>query len=380
VERNDLIKLLQNQTTQTIAADGTVTYTAKPSNENILPYVRVSVISTPQNSNNTSGTGSLSVHYEDVSNNYYWINIDPKQSCSIAEEDCPKVLVKTTYKCSYANGAANNLINNNICPGNFVRGSKQPASGGDVDIGRGSIPGGIDGSDMVIVYDIPQTTIDQQKQEYQTKYTNIKWKKNHTVERTFFVNDDAEIGSQDLVVRATEIYELGVPCHIKTDTNPIPSNCFSNDGSADTTGQGLLGSFAGASTPLTRVYNIFNLDNQQTLKVRFRKVPRQVRSIDYNTTVYKYGAAGTEFRPNSSFEPPPELSIGQTLNNYFYVWECLQKDQNNQLRKTTTPPFLQLQNEMLYRAFFGSVDGIENKTNELKSLSPWELIPYEYDI
>lgn len=362
-ERNDLIKLLQNQTTQTTATDGKVTYTAKPSNDNILPYTRVSVISTPQNSNNTSGSGALSVNYEDVSDNYYWINIDPKQSCSIAEEDCPKVLVKTTYRCGYAN-AVSGPINNNICPGNFVGGSKEPLPGGDVNIGPGSTPGGLAGSDMVIVYEIPEEIIKKQKQDYQNKYSNIKWKKNHIVERTFFINDDAEVGSQDLVVRATEVYELAVPCHIQTDANPIPSSCLNDDG----------------SLIRTRVYNIFNLDDQQKLKVRFRKVPRQVRSIDYYTTVYKYGTSGTEFRPNSSFEAPPELTVGQALNNYFYVWQCLQKDQNNKLKETTTPPFLQLQNEMLYRAFFGSVDGIENKTNELKSLSPWELIPYEYDI
>jgi hypothetical protein len=377
-ERNDLIKLLQDQTTQTTATDGIITYTAKSSNDSILPYIKVSVISTPQNNSNTSGTGALTVTYEDLSDNYYWINIDPKQSCSIAEEDCPKVLVKTTYKCGYAN-AVSAPINNNICPGNFMGGARTPVPGGDVDIGRGSVPGGIAGSDMVVVYDIPQTTIDQQKQVYQTKYSNIKWKKNHIVERTFFVNDDAEVGSQDLVVRATEIYELAVPCHVKTDSNPIPSSCFKNDGSVDTA-QGLLSDFGAPSAPLTRVYNIFNLDDQQTLKVRFRKVPRQVRSIDYYTTVYKYGSGGNEFRPSSSFEPPPELSVDQALNNYFYVWQCLQTDQNKQLRQTSTPPFLQLQNEMLYRAFFGSVDGIENKTSELKSLSPWELIPYEYDI
>ena len=378
-ERNDLIKLLQNQTTQTTATDGTVIYTAKPSNDNILPYTRVSVISTPQNSSNTSGIGALTVNYEDVSDNHYWINIDPKQSCSLAEEDCPKVLVKTTYKCGYAN-AVSGPINNNICPGNFVAGSKQPVSGGDVNIGAGSVPGGLSGSDMVIVYEIPEQIINQQKQAYQSKYSNIKWKKNHIVERTFFINDDAEVGSQDLVIRATEIYELAVPCHIKTDASPISSDCFKNDGSADATNKGLLSVAGGSSAPLTRVYNIFNLDDQQKLKVRFRKVPRQVRSIDLYTTVYKYGSSGSEFRPNSSFEAPPELGIGQALNNYFYVWQCLQKDENNRLKETTTPPFLQLQNEMLYRAFFGSVDGIENKTNELRSLSPWELIPYEYDI
>lgn len=380
-ERNDLIKLLQNQTERTTASDETVSYIAKSPNDSILPFTKVSVVPATQDSNKTMGIGALSVHYEDLSDNYYWINIDPKQSCSIAEEDCPKVLVKIRYQCGYANGVSN-YINNNICPSRFVSSTLEPSPGGDVNIGPGSMPGGLFGSDMVVIYEIPQATIDQQKQAYQSKYSNIKWKTNHVIERTFFVNDDQEvgIGTQDLVVRATETYELAVPCHVRTDNNPIPSSCFKNDGSSDATGKGLLSTFGGSSSPLTRVYNIFNLDDQQKLKVRFRKVPRQVRSIDYYTTVYKYGSGGTEFRPNSSFQQPPELGIGLSLNNYFYVWQCLQKDQNNQLRETSTPSFFQLQNEMLYRAFFGSVDGIENKTNELKSLSPWELIPYEYDI
>jgi|688.fasta_scaffold00279_27 hypothetical protein len=377
-ERNDLIRLLQNQTTRTTDADGNVTYTAKTSNSSILPYTRVSVTPANQNSNNTVGEGSLSITYEDISDNYYWINIDPKQSCSIAEEDCPKILIKTQYVCGYAN-AASGPLDNNICPGNMLAGGQIPVSGGAVSLGAGSIPGGLFGSDMRITYEIPQVTIDKQKQEYETKYPNIKWKTNHIVERTFFVNDDFAAGTQDLVVRATETYLLAVPCHIKTDNNPIPTSCYKNDGSADVS-KGLAGPFGSRQNTLTRVYNIFNLDDQNTLKVRFRKVPRQVRSIDYYTTVYKYGSAGTEFRPNSSFESPPELNIGQSLNNYFYVWQCLQKDQNNQLQYSTTPDFLKLQNEMLYRAFFGSVDGIENKTDELKSLSPWELIPYEYDI
>jgi hypothetical protein len=35
---------------------------------------------------------------------------------------------------------------------------------------------------------------------------------------------------------------------------------------------------------------------------------------------------------------------------------------------------------MIYRAFFGSVDGVENKNSIMtETKEPWEWIPYEYD-
>jgi hypothetical protein len=68
------------------------------------------------------------------------------------------------------------------------------------------------------------------------------------------------------------------------------------------------------------------------------------------------------------------------LNNDFYIWKCIEKDiTNNKARASTSlPEFLQLQNEMAFRAFYGSLDGIENKSRIMESLYAWELIPYEY--
>ena len=371
-ERNDLIKVLQDQSTR-IVSGTTVSYVAKPDNSHILPHVRVSVVSAEQNSNNTAGIGALKIEYQDISKDYYWINIDPKQSCSLAEEDCPKVLIKTTYKCSYAN-AISSRVHNNICPGDFIGTSKQPAAGGVESIGSGASPGGVGGADMVIPYEVSQSIIDEQKAAWKAKYPDIVWKKNHIVERTFFANDDKEVGSQDLLIKATEVYELAIPSTPIIPVVPPPTE--PSDEEEDTAVYQKDG-----SNVANRVYNIFNLDDQLELKVRFRKVPRQVRSIDYYTTVFKYGVGGSTFRPNTAFEAPPELTIGQALNNYFYIWQCLQKDPNGRLKySTTVPDFLKLQNEMLFRAFYGSSDGIENKTAEMKSLSPWELIPYEYDI
>ena len=75
---------------------------------------------------------------------------------------------------------------------------------------------------------------------------------------------------------------------------------------------------------------------------------------------------------------PLELTVSETLNNNFYYWHCLQGNEDRKAVETQPSNFLIAQNEMTFRAFFGSVDGIENKDN-LTSLFSWEMIPYEYN-
>ena len=130
---------------------------------------------------------------------------------------------------------------------------------------------------------------------------------------------------------------------------------------------------------VTRVYNIFNLDDTANLQVQFRKIPRQVRGIDLLTSVFRYGKNSLYQQINSGNPPSPEeLSSGYLLINNFYAWQCLQKNAAKAIEQAPITDFLQLQNEMMFRAFYGSVDGIENKLENMKSLFPWELIPYEY--
>ena len=147
-------------------------------------------------------------------------------------------------------------------------------------------------------------------------------------------------------------------------------------------GKGLLGAQKNR-VPLTRVYNIFNLDNTSSLKVQFRKIPRQLRGVDLSNTVQRYGRAGLYRQTNAANPPgPTEVDIisGEgSLNNDFYIWKCIERNRTTkQAEDSTLPDFLKLQNEMAYRAFYGSVDGIENKSRLLESLYAWELIPYEY--
>jgi hypothetical protein len=313
-----------------------------------------------------------------MSDNYYWINIDPKQSCSLAEDVSLKILKKTTYTCSYANGLFNNVglelvPNNNICPSKIVASE-----------GKEQITSRVNS----VTYTIPTPVVEDKKRFYNDR--NYSWKE-YTIERRFMINNDITpdgLPTQDILVVARETYDLAIP----------PNENF-NDGSADindvansdcsppcrcggnTNGKGLVAMFGPAASRIgksTRVYNIFNLDNINTLKVQFRKVPRQIRGIDYNTTVHKYSSDGGTFRPLISVDTPTEISSGETLNNNFYCWECLQASQGKMVIQSSIPDFLKLQNEMIYRAFFGSVDGIENK-GDLTSQYPWEMIPYEYD-
>jgi hypothetical protein len=151
-------------------------------------------------------------------------------------------------------------------------------------------------------------------------------------------------------------------------------------------GFGLLGSDTTGGARVrtsTRVQNIFNLDDINSIDVQIKRIPRILRGCDILGTVYRYGNRNI-FRQQSSSNPkvPFEvdgIGINGPLNNGLYCWICLQQRlTDNSLRYAPLPPFFQHQNEMIFRSFFGSVDRIENRTDLMVSYYPWELIPYEY--
>ena len=59
----------------------------------------------------------------------------------------------------------------------------------------------------------------------------------------------------------------------------------------------------------------------------------------------------------------------------YHCWRCVDDDGEY----VDTPPFYKMMNEMIFRGFFGSTDGVE-QTNEkiLTSKDPWEWIPYDF--
>jgi hypothetical protein len=342
------------------------------------------------------GGGPIHIKLSGINDNLFWINIDPKQSCSIAEEMCPKVLKSMVYNCLPLTETTLFVNpNNNICPDFLVRNLQ---GGGEVnlDFDRDNV---FNNRFMSYHYTIPSGTIDTKKKELKTKYPSIDGWAEFIRYRTFNINSDKNFdkawnGGRDILVKVQEIYDIGLPKHMTAGFVPI-----SNDNSADYVeatglylcppigpgaiqGSGLL-TAQGIRVPLTRVYNIFNLDDTSSLKVQFRKIPRQLRGVYLSNTVYRYGRAGVYRQTNYGNPPAPtELDVvsGEgSLNNDFYIWKCIEKNSSTkQADDSTLPDFLKLQNEMTYRAFYGSIDGIENKSRMLESLYSWELIPYEY--
>lgn len=77
---------------------------------------------------------------------------------------------------------------------------------------------------------------------------------------------------------------------------------------------------------------------------------------------------------------PVETTIGQgSLNNQLYVWQCLELDKDKKLVKTKVSDLMAIMNEMAFRAFYGSADGIENRDRKIfQNQYSDQLIPFEF--
>ena len=115
-----------------------------------------------------------------------------------------------------------------------------------------------------------------------------------------------------------------------------------------------------------------------------KRIPRILRGVDLLATVFRYGSK-SEYRQSSVSSPPVpyETDLANAygnVNSAPYFWVSLQKNkESGQLENAELPDFFKLQNEMIFRSFFGSVDRIENKLDTTASYYPWELIPHEYE-
>lgn len=108
------------------------------------------------------------------------------------------------------------------------------------------------------------------------------------------------------------------------------------------------------------------------LRVRFRNMPRQLKSVDSESfEKYIYDKSGNLSKGNGVFSRA--RSFGQLANN-FVCWKCIGEDG----KVLSDPPaFFKVMNEMHYRAFFGSSDLIEHKGDVMDTQDAWEWIPYE---
>lgn len=312
-ERNSLLEVLENQT----YVSNNKLYAKN--NTEVLPHY---ITKLTKNSDN-----SLSVTYI-INNDYYWINIDPKQVCSIAEDVSLKVLTKIEYTCEPVVGTIIDENADQICPQNASSSSPSDSSKVDMIFTK---------SGNTFTYSVNPEKIVAEKQKY-SGY--IKQWKQITFTKTFFINSG---GPRDTLVKCVEYYDLAVdPNEVKNDYSNIAN----------------------------RVYSICNLDDVSKLYVRFRNIPRKLKGIDnhYDKQV-----------PNKDGDLVDVVNpaAGGPVYNNLTFWNCISADTFKNVEPTD---YLKMQNEMIYRAFFNSVDGIEHKAAMLESLYPWEWIPYEYYI
>jgi hypothetical protein len=359
--------------------------------------------------------GSINIVYNNLTKNKYWINIDPRQSCSIAEELRPKVLKATYYRVDLTNPPSetrrNLNANNNISPdflykgGNVFFGDVKvyngPFSftylekGADLNLaGQANAYAGIPVESNTIELDT-SGPIATKKTEIENQFAGkiYGWKEKF-VERRFRIHNDKAIDSilddNEFIIRVLEVYDVAITrLEFFSDlsiSDLVSQNIVENDFSADV-GGGLLN---GLSTDTknrrpTRVYNIFNMNNLSSLKVQFRKTPRLIRGVDLAGTVLRYGS-NTSYRPQSIVpaEAPNDVFSIANLNqpsliNNMYCWHCYQLEpETYRIISAETPPIFQHMNEMWFRSFYGSADNIEVKGKVMKSQYDWETIPFEY--
>jgi hypothetical protein len=265
---------------------------------------------------------------------YYWINLDKEQVCSVAKESSIKILKEVTYTCTPVVSEFIYQECSPVCGNNY---SMNINNGTDENIEQ---------SGRKMKYTISQEKITEEKNKYPTI---TEWVTD-SFEKSFFILCKAENGdgvdAKDILVTVVESYEL--------PKNPVATSY--------------------------KVKDVFNLDSDNTIYIKFKNIPRKLKTIDPAYDVYNYDyngnlGKGLTVSPN-----------GRVYNN-FCVWECFGFNDDQPVpdgdpfygKQIEPPDFYKLQNEMIFRAFFGSVDGVEFKNTKLANTKePWEWIPYEY--
>ena len=281
------------------------------SSPNVLPMMEIEL-----------DTNSWTVKYK--TKNYYWFNIDATQTCSLAEEAIPRILEKTAYACSPIVEYYQYPECNSVC------GTVDSQGGIDFDIDRSDLPG--------ISFEYINKKVDEEKQKYPdiTEWVNYGYLSNE-IKKKFFLS--CEDSFRDTLVTVRERY--------------------------------LYPKLVGQKEGLVR--DVFNLDSSNSVYMKFRIIPRKLKTIDpiYQRYVYDYnGGLGKDT------VPPP----GGTIYNGLSVWRCVDFSPGKDFGKVIEPSgFFKVQNEMIFRSYFGSVDGIEIKNSEIaETKEMWEWIPYEY--
>jgi hypothetical protein len=341
----------------------------------------------------TNSDGSVSLDEENIGDNYYWINIDADQFCSVADDMTPKILVRTKVDCLTTSRAGLVVqipiyVDNSMCPGYLADGTSLKEGPN-----KESLNGNIGSS----VYEFDEADIDSIKSTLENQYSSIAGWETKSRTRIVYVYGpslDTRTNYYSNILRIEETYYVAIPAEDTITSGWDNDSRFYNDHTIDIDstigGTDELG-YIGRKGKPGKVINIFNLDTTGTLKVSFRKIPRLVRGRDTYGTVQRLVMADRFTNPGESTSfgggvdsgslLPQDLAAGGGfLFSDIYAWYCFRKDKaTGKLMPETVPDYFKLLNEMELRAFYGSTDGTEIKNQDIiECLNAEEMIPFEF--
>jgi hypothetical protein len=343
--------------------------------------------------------GILSFNLKDISQDLYWINIDGNQACTVDYNMSPKILTEIDYTCNsqaYGKLGIAQTFANNLCPDYLFQSTRQYNFTGNASLGIPNVEVGGGGS--FAIYSFDEAYIDAKKEEAEAQYPDITgWKTRQRLRYMLIPGDNkGQKISKFTIVTVKETYEVALPLEETDPKNPslnkdnsLDTNPFSakrDDGDPETSNDriGYPDFYGRKSNRPTSVYNIFNLNDSDSIQVMFRKAVRQTRGHDMSGKVMKYTQNGSIYQPETGVGGPQDLDIfsgNGTLFTDMDMWHCYKavvKGGTGYIEEQEPTPFCKMMNEMEFRAFYGSTDNIQNKDIVLDSKFQHQLIPYEF--
>lgn len=279
--------------------------------------------------------GSL-ILIEKSTDNYYIINIDKDQGCSVDINKLPKVLTEIEYKVLGLDTKIQSAIDLYQILGPLqgtFNGTIAPNAKFKVEIN----------DSVSIKYTLKEEELEKSINKLKDRYNNNKfnWEQNITRlnDRTFYLNGN---GSKGNIIRATYKYVIPSVTDIGLETK--------------------------------KVREILNLDDTNNIYLDFRKIARNLRGNDPMFDAY---IPNTDGMLTKSLVPYG----GGPIDNNLKVWKAIYTETGAQ---APLPEYFKWMNLMKYIAFYKNylLDPFSFDINRglttIRSRDEMELIPYDY--
>ena len=312
----------------------------------------VKVRSTDNKIYNSIATGITEEVSEKIDTNYsdrkYWINIDGEQKAYLTRQNSVRILKKIEYSCyEINNNQGLNCVN--VC-GDSPYGSSRDSNADTPPISSEAAKTEslkqrterflFNTVAPISEFGNPSMTFTNSNEAIEAQkalYPDATWEK--VVLQKSNLRLSCGNTNVDTILRVRETYELA---------------------------QGING------TGLTSAKDI--LEDNDNIKIRFVHWPRKLKNLDLQFDAYVLQTNGLAYKGRNKY------TDGMNIKNYFYSWVCGTTDaEKSKEIESSVPPYYKLSNEMIFRAFYGSTDRMEFKTDGLDTKDDFEWIPYEYD-